>query len=154
MVSHVEIRFRLGEHDTNTLKLGGMQKGEKMQLDAIGIVVNDINKALPFYRLLGLDFPERSSEDHLEAKTKSGVRIMLDSEKLMKEIKPGWTRPPGQSIGLAFLCDSPNEVNALYGKITAAGFKSEKEPWDTFWGQRYAIVRDPDGHAIDLFAAL
>ena len=28
------------------------------------------------------------------------------------------------------------------------------EPFDAFWGQRYATVRDPDGNAVDLFAAL
>ena len=29
-----------------------------------------------------------------------------------------------------------------------------KEPWDAFWGQRYASVKDPDGNQIDLFAPL
>ena len=38
--------------------------------------------------------------------------------------------------------------------VTAAGFHGEKEPWDAFWGQRYAQVRDPDGVPVDLFAAL
>jgi len=33
------------------------------------------------------------------------------------------------------------------------GAESE-EPWDAFWGQRYAIVRDPDGNGVDLFAPL
>jgi uncharacterized glyoxalase superfamily protein PhnB len=28
------------------------------------------------------------------------------------------------------------------------------EPWDAFWGQRYATVRDLDGNGVDLFAAL
>ena len=28
------------------------------------------------------------------------------------------------------------------------------EPWDAFWGQRYATVLDPDGNSVDLFAAL
>jgi uncharacterized glyoxalase superfamily protein PhnB len=33
-----------------------------------------------------------------------------------------------------------------------AGFKGKKEPWDAFWGQRYACALDPDGYQIDLFA--
>ncbi|MFL6036949.1 MAG: glyoxalase, partial [Gaiellaceae bacterium] len=28
------------------------------------------------------------------------------------------------------------------------------EPFDAFWGQRYATVVDPDGNAVDLFAPL
>jgi hypothetical protein len=29
-----------------------------------------------------------------------------------------------------------------------------KEPWDAFLGQRYAVVSDPDGNHVDLFAPL
>jgi hypothetical protein len=36
----------------------------------------------------------------------------------------------------------------------AAGYDGHKEPWDAFWGQRYAIVHDPDGNTVDLFAEL
>jgi len=38
--------------------------------------------------------------------------------------------------------------------MTAAGFQGHVEPWDAFWGQRYATLRDPDGNGVDLFAAL
>ena len=41
-----------------------------------------------------------------------------------------------------------------FGKIVNAGFDSKKEPWDAFWGQRYAQVWDPDGNGVDLFARL
>jgi uncharacterized glyoxalase superfamily protein PhnB len=36
----------------------------------------------------------------------------------------------------------------------AAGYHSELEPFDAFWGQRYATVLDPDGNGVDLFAPL
>jgi uncharacterized glyoxalase superfamily protein PhnB len=45
-------------------------------------------------------------------------------------------------------------VNELYEAVKAAGFDAEKEPWDAFWGQRYAQLRDPDGVPVDLFAPL
>ena len=35
-------------------------------------------------------------------------------------------------------------------RIVAAGYTSSVEPWDTFFGARYAIVCDPDGHRIGL----
>jgi uncharacterized glyoxalase superfamily protein PhnB len=38
--------------------------------------------------------------------------------------------------------------------VVAAGFRSKKDPWDAFWGQRYAQVIDPDDNAVDLFAPL
>ena len=38
--------------------------------------------------------------------------------------------------------------------LVAAGGRGHKEPWDAFWGQRYAEVLDPDGNVVDLFAPL
>jgi uncharacterized glyoxalase superfamily protein PhnB len=73
----------------------------------------------------------------------------------MKEIYPDFVESAvGQSITLAFECDTPAEVDALHERIVAAGYTSHKAPWDTFWGQRYAVVVDPDGNSVDLFAAL
>ena len=56
-------------------------------------------------------------------------------------------------MALAFLCTSPAEVDAKYEELAALGH-GHKEPWDAFWGQRYASVRNPDGNQIDLFAPL
>jgi uncharacterized glyoxalase superfamily protein PhnB len=53
---------------------------------------------------------------------------------------------------LAFKADSPAEVNAIYDKVTAAGYTGLKEPWDAFWGQRYALLQDTDGNRVDIFA--
>ncbi len=126
-----------------------------LQLDAIGIVVKNLPEAARFYSLLGLNFPKiKAGEDHLEAKTRSGVRVMLDTEELIKKINPAWTPPSGQRMALAFLCASPSEVDLAYKKITASGFQGKQKPWDAFWGQRYASVIDPDGNSVDLFAPL
>lgn len=126
-----------------------------LQLDAIGIVVKDISSALRFYRLLELDFPEETGgEDHVEASLPSGLRIMLDTEELVKGFLPDWKEPVGQRIGLAFLCDSPAGVDATYQRIVDAGYQGKTAPWDAFWGQRYAQVSDPDGNSVDLFAPL
>ncbi len=35
----------------------------------------------------------------------------------------------GDTIELAFLYDSPEEVDALHAKVVAAGYQSFKEPW-------------------------
>ncbi len=122
-------------------------------LDAIGIVASDLARSVAFYRLLGVPFPD-ASDDHLEATLPNGLRLMLDTEEVVKSFMPDWKRPEGNSIGLAFLCESPADVDATYSKIKAAGFDGKTEPWDAFWGQRYAQVLDPDGHAVDLFAPL
>lgn len=123
--------------------------------DLVGIVVQDMAAALKFYRLLGLDIPaDLDSESHVEFKTAGGFRIAWDTAELMQSIHPDMGEPTGHRMVLAMLCDSPGDVDTLHDRVVDAGYESYKAPWDAFWGQRYAVVFDPDGNLIDLFAAL
>ncbi len=125
------------------------------RLDAIGIVVRDMRAAIRFYTLLGLVFAEGSEgEDHVEATTPGGLRVMLDDLALVKSFNPEYTAPAGHRMGLAFHCGDAAGVDETYARVTAAGFEGVKAPWDAFWGQRYAQVRDADGNTTDLFAPL
>ena len=73
----------------------------------------------------------------------------------MKEFDPGWERSSGATGGtLAFRCESPSDVDELYAAALQAGGGGHKAPWDAFWGQRYAQLRDPDGNPVDLYASL
>ena len=123
------------------------------ELNAIGIVASDVARSIAFYRLLGVDFPEEG-EGHIEATLPSGTRFMLDEESVVKSFRPDWTRETGNQLALAFECSSPAEVDELWSRAKDAGFEADKEPWDAFWGQRYAQLRDPDGVPVDLFARL
>jgi uncharacterized glyoxalase superfamily protein PhnB len=126
-----------------------------IQPDMIGIVVSDMAAALRFYRMLGLAIPDGVEGDaHVEVITPNGYRIAWDTEALARSIHADWVAPQGNRVGLAFKCDGPADVDARYAQITGAGYAGVKEPWDAFWGQRYAVVSDPDGLHIDLFAAL
>ena len=124
------------------------------ELNAIGIAVSDMATSIRFYRLLGLDVPETPDEEHVDAFLPNGVRFMLDSEDVMRSFREGWTRETGNQIGLALECGSPAEVDEVYARVTGAGFHGEKEPWDAFWGQRYATLLDPDGVEVSLYASL
>jgi len=126
------------------------------QLDAFGIVVSDMGRSLAFYRKLGLDFPEGAeSEDHVEAQLGGGMRYMLDTEDVVRSFDSDWQRPTvGHMSGGAFRCESPEEVDRVYGELLTVGGTKHMEPMDAFWGQRYAQVKDPDGTVIDLYATL
>ena len=124
------------------------------RLNALGIVVSHMEQSIRFYRLLGLDVPETPAEGHLDTFLPNGVRFMLDSEETVRSFRPDWTREAGNQLALAFECEGPAEVDEVYARVTAAGFHGEKEPWDAFWGQRYAQLQDPDGVPVDLYAAL
>jgi uncharacterized glyoxalase superfamily protein PhnB len=123
-------------------------------LNAIGVAVSDMAESIRFYRLVGLDVPETPDEGHVDAFLPSGVRFMLDSEEVIRSFLPDWKRSDGNQISIALECASPEEVDEIYRRVVDAGFEGEKEPWDAFWGQRYALLGDPDGVRINLYAAL
>ena len=126
-----------------------------IQPDMIGIVVRDMGAALRFYRTLGLDIPAgQDGEPYVQVITPNGYRISWNALEMVKQIDPGWVEPVGHRMELAFKCDSPAEVDAVHRKLVDAGYHSHKQPWDAFWGQRYAIVDDPDGNHVSLFAEL
>ncbi len=121
---------------------------------AIGLVVADMRTSVAFYRLLGVPFAS-DADDHEEAEIAPGLRLMLDTEASLAAYAPGWVAPTGDPrASLAFEVDSPAEVDQLCTTLLAAGARSDLEPWDAFWGQRYASLLDPDGNRVDVFAAL
>ncbi len=124
-----------------------------MKLDMIGIAVKDMARSLEFYRKLGWEIPTGlEAEAHVEITLENGLRFAWDTLALMQSLEPDFQISP-HSIG-AFLCSSPQEVDAKYQGLLEAGVEGHRPPWDAFWGQRYAILKDPDGNTVDLFAAL
>jgi len=81
------------------------------------------------------------------------MRLAWDTEDVVRSFDPDWTPPStGDRLGLNFLCDSPADVDAVYAELTGAGYRGHLKPWDATWGQRYAVVLDPDGCGVSLFA--
>jgi catechol 2,3-dioxygenase-like lactoylglutathione lyase family enzyme len=132
--------------------------GEVMtpRIDLLGLVVADMDRSLAFYRSLGLEIPTvDAAAPHVEAELPGGLRIAWDTEATIRSVDPAWTPPSGgHRIGLAFLCADAAEVDSVFARLVAAGNPGHLEPWDAVWGQRYAVVLDPDGNAVDLFAPL
>jgi catechol 2,3-dioxygenase-like lactoylglutathione lyase family enzyme len=126
-----------------------------MRIDAVGVSSSNLKQTAAFYELLGFKFGEiKDGEDHIEPIIeRGGMRLMIDSKELMTQLIHAEPQP-GNHSAFAILYDSPAEVNAVAQQVKLAGHTVVAEPWDAFWGQRYAIVQDPDGYRVDLFAAL
>jgi catechol 2,3-dioxygenase-like lactoylglutathione lyase family enzyme len=71
------------------------------RLDAVGVVVSDLGRAIDFYRRLGLAFPEdadSAGHGHAEATLPGGLRFMLDTEETVRSFAPDWS-PPADGTG-------------------------------------------------------
>ncbi len=129
-----------------------------LKFDVIEIVVAEMERSLAFYRELGLAIPTGAGEDgspHAETTLPGGLRIAWDTAELIRQMDAGWTEPAGgHRVALAFACESTADVDETYARLTGLGYDGHMEPWDAFWGQRYAVVHDPDGNPVDLFCSL
>jgi catechol 2,3-dioxygenase-like lactoylglutathione lyase family enzyme len=125
-------------------------------MNAIDIIVSDLDATIGFYRRLGLEFAiDPNMPEHASCDLPGGLHLMLDTEEVRGKTLPGWTRPTGGPRNcFTFEFPSPAAVDAKYAELTAAGYQGLKEPWDAFWGMRYATVADPDGNGVDLYAGL
>ena len=121
-----------------------------LKWDYVGVVTSDLNRSVDFYRLLGIPLPDVES-DHVEVALENGMRFALDSIELMKSLGT-YDEPTGHRMGIAINAETPTGVNETYQKVLDAGFAGKTEPFDAFWGQRYAQVLDPDGNPVDIYA--
>ena len=122
----------------------------------VEVVVADMARSLAFYRRLGLDIPpDADDQPHVDILLADGVRLAFDTIDTIRSFDTTWTPPTGgHRMAMAFGRSSPAEVDATYEALTAAGYEGHLAPWDAPWGMRYAVVHDPDGSAVDLYALL
>jgi len=125
-------------------------------LDQINIVTTDMDASLAFYRRLGVEIPDRSPEwdpHHRSANVERGTDLDLDSAEFAREWDQGW-RGGGRGGGcvIGFKLATRDEVDRVFADLTGAGYRGQQEPWDAFWGARYAVVEDPDGNAVGLMS--
>jgi|SRR5699024_5808581 len=133
-----------------------------MKLNAISIITADMPAAITFYSALGLDLVDGGPEAPHTEFTTGALRVLLDTEAVMLDIDPDWTPPTGgHKMSLAFDCTTAEAVDEAFAQLTDRGDAGSDPvagvvhaPWDAFWRQRYAVVSDPDGNKIDLFASL
>ncbi|GAA2387140.1 VOC family protein [Nonomuraea africana] len=125
-------------------------------LNTIDIVVSDMRASIGFYARLGLEFKiDEHSPEHAGCDLPGGLHVMLDTESFRTPFLPGWRAPDGgPRTLLCFEFETPAGVDAKYAELTQAGYRGLAEPFDAFWGMRYATVADPDGNGVDLYAAV
>lgn len=119
-------------------------------LAQVNLLVRDLARSLAFYRLLG--WHGEPTGPHVEFHFPSGLRVELDEADSVRLWNSGSPQPQAGSGVIGTRVASRDEVDALWRKIVDAGYESRQVPFDAFWGSRYAIVADPDGHQIGLMS--
>ena len=125
-----------------------------MKLNAVGVSSRDISRTVEFYRILGFAFqPYAETDRHIESVNNLNAKLMIDHISMVEEILGDKPRPSNHA-NFAIQYDTPAELNLVVDKLQEAGYAMMKPAWDAFWGQRYVVVKDPDGYMVDLYAYL
>ena len=118
-------------------------------LAQVNLIVTDLERAKEFWSTLGWESTPRT--DHAAVVTfASGMNLVLHEPEFARLWDPAYDGPVAGSTVVDLNLPSREAVDDAHARVVAAGFASSVEPWDTFFGARYAIVCDGDGHRIGL----
>jgi predicted lactoylglutathione lyase len=131
------------------------------EISMFGLIVQDMQKSLEFYRRLGLAIPEDSEEKtHVEIKMANGLTLFLDSNPSLWD--PGFVKKDKRPVAAAnsypmlleFFLHSQEAVEATYHELTSFGYEGSRAPYKTSFGMYFAMINDPDGNTILLSGEL
>jgi catechol 2,3-dioxygenase-like lactoylglutathione lyase family enzyme len=130
----------------------------QIRLDQINLIVGDVETSRAFYARLGLDFGNVHdpvwADHHVSAihGDAAPIDVDLDSQAFADKWNHGW--PGGSGAVLGFKVGTREEVDDLVATLAADGVPVQQEPYDAFWGARYAVVSDPDGNAVGIMSPM
>ena len=123
----------------------------------INLLVDDMAASTAFYRLLELEFPDPdewppgSGAQHIDGIRADDGYMALDNGPMAQiwnhQFEPGRARG---NVVVGLMVATRDDVDRLYRAVIAAGHPVGQEPYDAFFGSRYAIVIDPDGNQVGL----
>ena len=114
------------------------------------LFADDLPKTLKFYEMLGFNI-ETVSDLFARASLSDGFTLEIGTAALTESYDPGWKPPALPSTNtINFQLPSREAVDAMYSKMTHAGYDGHLAPCDPPWRARFAIVLDPNGNFVGL----
>jgi uncharacterized glyoxalase superfamily protein PhnB len=122
-------------------------------LHMLNVVVRDMAASLEFYQRLGIAVHGDAAGAHVQLKMPGGFSLELDTAESARLRHAGWRADPASTqVVPGFAVAARQAVDDRYAELTSAGYRGRQPPFDAFWGARYAIVADPDGHDVGLMS--
>lgn len=124
----------------------------------INLLVADLERSREFFERVGIAFRprNRAGEGPAEAwvSTNAGITVVLHSTGFASWWDETAPQPSAGEPQVDLELESVEILDATVAALHTAGATIIKQPTDMPWGQRFAIVLDPDGHRVGLKAPL
>lgn len=113
-----------------------------LDLYMIGLVPQDMDKSLEFYRRLGVDLSElREGQPHFKSQMKGDIAFFLNNTGLVEEAdKP--------RLIFEFYLKERAVVDAKHNELTGFGYQSHWASFVSSFGVYFAMINDPDGNIV------
>ncbi len=106
-------------------------------ISAVTLATHDMRRAIDFYRMLGFEMTDGGNDATFTSFRVGAGFLNLIAEPPVRQWS--WW---GRVIFYA------SDVDALYARVLAAGYRPETAPRDAEWGERFFHLTDPDGHEL------
>jgi hypothetical protein len=122
---------------------------EPLSLYMVGVIVEEMGRAVEFYRRLGLEIADGSEElAHVEIPMPP-LTFFLNTKRSNARWDPARTDPTGgYRIVLEFYLGGEQDVDRKHAEMIGFGYGSHAEPYDVSDEMRFALIDDPDGNTI------
>ncbi len=122
-----------------------------LEIYMIGVIVEDMPRAIEFYRRLGVDIPDGSErKPHVEVKM-GALTFFLTTRAMNRRWDPLNMDPAtegGYRMILEFYLENREAVDAKYAELTGYGYSSQVAPYVTAFNMYFALIRDPDNNTV------
>jgi catechol 2,3-dioxygenase-like lactoylglutathione lyase family enzyme len=106
-------------------------------ISAVTLATHDMRRAVEFYRLIGLPLLYGGEAASFTSFRAGDNYLNLIAQPVARQ----WSW-----WGRLIFYDS--DVDRLYARLVAAGYRPEDPPRDAEWGERFFHIADPDGHEL------
>ena len=106
-------------------------------ISALTLATHNMPRAVRFYSALGFDLIHGGADSRFTS-FRAGSGYLNLTATPDGRCWAGWGR------AIFYVTD----VDAMHGRIIAAGYQPDTAPRDAPWGERYFHVTDPDGHEL------
>ena len=106
-------------------------------ISAITLATHDMRRAVRFYQVLGFAMLYGGEDAGFTSFKAGGYFVNLIAQPAVRQWS-WWGR----------VIFYHSDVDGLYARLVAAGYRIEVPPRDAEWGERFFHIIDPDGHEL------
>jgi len=117
-----------------------------LNLYMVGLMSQDIDKTVEFYRRLGVDFPEETGgKTHVRVTMSGDLTFFVNAKGRLPELDDA-------HVVLEFYLKERDALEAKYDELISYGYEGYRAPYVASIGMYFAMVKDPDGNTVLLSA--